>query len=496
MNDEVLFLGNEAKRDVYLYYDIDKCQLGKGSYGTVQVGRLKGTQVQRAIKIIDKSKVSNVERFRLEVEIMFRLNHPSIIRLFDYFEDKEFIYLVLELCSGGELFDRIVEKKFYGEDEARQIFKQIAKAIHYCHLNGVCHRDLKPENFIMLSKNDPFLLKVIDFGLSRTFPNNQGDNGAPGTPPPFQNEVKPPAELDVNKGPKGRRQTRAVLKTKAGTPFYIAPEVLTGNYTEKCDVWSCGVILYILLCGYPPFYGDSNKEILESVKSGKLDFSSPEWKDKSTGVLEFIRRMIVGQDSRLFSDEVLRQPWMQSKNYQVDPKRYKEVVANMASFAKLSRLKKLVLYFVAHGLYEEDITFLHEYFYLFDSKGQGSVDEEGFVSVQRDRSAVEEKEARALFAKLDLFERKAVDYSLFVAAALGPDFLSHEKRLLSFFQVCNIDRSGVLSLKNLTEFFEIQFKYRVGVSKKFKFGVIQDFSQSKLLDADFARFKTAFKESS
>ena len=306
MNADALFLGEEARREVTQYYEIGKVELGKGSYGTVQVGRLKGTKVQRAIKIIDKSKVSNVERFRLEVEIMMRLNHPSILRLFDYFEDKKYVYLIMELCSGGELFDRIIEHKYYDEGEARLIFKQIIKAIYYCHLNGVCHRDLKPENFIMVSKSDPHLLKVIDFGLSRIFPN-----------PDMPMDV-PPKELDLNKPPRVRRQTKAVLKTKAGTPFYIAPEVLTGNYTEKCDVWSCGVILYILLCGYPPFYGENNKEILEAVKSGKVDFSTPEWKDKSKLSIDLIRKMIVSQDARLFADEVIKHPWMQAKIFKVD----------------------------------------------------------------------------------------------------------------------------------------------------------------------------------
>lgn len=115
--------------------------------------------------------------------------------------------------------------------------------MYYCHRKGVCHRDLKPENFIMISKKDPFTLKIIDFGLSRTF--QQGDSKV----------LKEKVDTNNSK----RRKTRAILKTKAGTPFYIAPEVLTGNYNEKCDVWSAGVILYILFCGYPPFYGESNR---------------------------------------------------------------------------------------------------------------------------------------------------------------------------------------------------------------------------------------------
>lgn len=278
-------MGDDNRRNVNDYYEMSNNELGKGSYGRVQLAKLKGTSVKRAIKIIEKAKVSNVERFKLEVEIMMKLDHPNILRLMDYFEDPKYVYLVLELCTGGELFDRIISNKYYNEEDARVIFRQIMTALHYCHINGVVHRDLKPENFIMISQKDPFTLKIIDFGLSRTF--NQADKAL--------NDITP----DDNAK---KRKTRAVLKTKAGTPFYIAPEVLTGNYNEKCDVWSAGVILYILFCGYPPFYGESNKQILEAVKKGKLDFSSVEWKDKSKEAIDIIRKMITDQDTRVFTD--------------------------------------------------------------------------------------------------------------------------------------------------------------------------------------------------
>ena len=491
MSEEVYFLGEEAHRDVNQYYEIAKNELGKGSYGTVQLGRLKGTKVNRAIKIIDKSKVSNVERFRLEVEIMFRLNHPSILRLFDYFEDKKFIYLVLELCSGGELFDRIIEKKYYHEDEARQIFKQIIKAIHYCHLNGVCHRDLKPENFIMLSQTDPYLLKVIDFGLSRTFPNTKDNNSNTQTPP-YQNDPKSPMEIDLNKQQKSRRQTKAVLKTKAGTPFYIAPEVLTGNYTEKCDVWSCGVILYILFCGYPPFYGENNKEILEAVKSGKLDFSTPEWKDKSKLAIDLVKKMIVSQDSRLFSDEVIKHPWMQSKNYKVDLQKYKEIIDNIVKFSKLPRIKKMILFFIAHNIYEEELIFLHEYFYLFDPNDQGSISEAGFKQILKERSSFDDKQCENLFSNIDIFETKSLGFSQFISCALNLETFLSDKKLSIFFQICDIERKEKLTLSNFEKFIAIQFKYRTGITNKFKFGIINEFSESKMVNTDYNQFKTSF----
>ena len=492
MNDQLFFLGEEGNRDVHLYYEISSNELGKGSYGTVQTGRLKGTKINRAIKIIDKSKVSNVERFKLEVEIMFRLNHPSIIRLFDYFEDNKSIYLVLELCSGGELFDRIIENEFYNEDDARLIFKQIIKAIHYCHLNGVCHRDLKPENFIMLSRNNPSLLKVIDFGLSKTFPNTTNNANQSNSIPAYQHGPKSPNELDINQPSKSRRQTKAVLKTKAGTPFYIAPEVLSGHYTEKCDVWSCGVILYILFCGYPPFYGENNKEILESVKLGKLEFSTPEWKDKSKISIDLIKKMVVNQDTRLFSDEVIKHPWMQSKNYKIDDKKYKEIVANMTRFSKLPRLKKLIFYFIAHNLYEEDLIHLHEYFYLFDPKDQGSIGLSGFKEVVNERSHMIEKDAEILFDGLDIFESKTIGYSQFIACALSLDTFLTENKLAIFFQICDIERSEKLSLLNFEKFLAIQLKYRVDMTKKFKFSVMSEFSTSKMLNTGFEKFKQAF----
>jgi len=490
MSEEVYFLGEEAKRDVNHYYEIIKSELGKGSYGTVQLGRLKGTKVQRAIKIIDKSKVSNVERFRLEVEIMMRLNHPSILRLFDYFEDKKSIYLVLELCSGGELFDRIIEKKYYNEDEARQIFKQIIKAIYYCHMNGVCHRDLKPENFIMLSKTDPYLLKVIDFGLSRTF--NQSGQVQTQLGETLLVDPKCPKDVDLNKPRQSRRQTKAILKTKAGTPFYIAPEVLTGNYTEKCDVWSCGVILYILLCGYPPFYGENNKEILEAVKSGKLDFTSSEWKDKSKISIDLIRKMIINQETRLFADEVIKHPWMQSKNYKVDGARLKEMATNMLKFSKLTTLKKVIIYFIAYNLYEEDLTSLHEYFYLFDPTDQGSITESFFQSVLKDRLNVDPKTSEAIFKGIDIFDTKSVSYTQFVSASLSYELLASDKKLNIFFQICDMDRNEQLSLSDFERFLSTQFKYRSSISSKFKFSVINDFSESKMVNNNFEDFKKSF----
>ena len=175
---------------------------------------------------------------------MIKIDHPSIIKLYEVFEDSRYVYLIMEECTGGELFDRIYEritkKNLYTEKEAALIFKQYMSAICHCHSLNVCHRDLKPENLLLLNESEDSHLKVIDFGLSKIF-----------------NEVN------------------HKMSTKVGTAYYVSPEVLCGDYDEKCDIWSAGVILYILLTGEPPFNGTNDNEIYKRISKKKFSFPSP-----------------------------------------------------------------------------------------------------------------------------------------------------------------------------------------------------------------------------
>lgn len=151
-----------------------------------------------------------------------------------------------------------------------------------------------------MTKTDQKNLKLIDFGLSKNFFEGGVNPNAP----------QPGSPAEPTAGGRARRAPKSAMKTKAGTPFYIAPEVLKGSYDEKCDVWSAGVILYIILCGYPPFYGETNREILEQVKKGKLDFSGPEWKSKSPEVFDLIKKMICAPEDRYSAQNVLDHKWM------------------------------------------------------------------------------------------------------------------------------------------------------------------------------------------
>ena len=472
-----MLLGDEANRDIYKYYDITKTELGKGTYGTVNLGRIKGSKTERAIKIIEKSKVSNVERFKLEVEIMMRLDHPSILRLYDYFEDNLKVYLVLELCTGGELFDRIILNKFYSEENARTIFRQMITGIIYCHLSNVCHRDLKPENFIMISKNDPFALKMIDFGLSRTFGEALNDK-----------------TKDVNNKSRRKRQTKAVLKTKAGTPFYIAPEVLTGKYNEKCDVWSLGVILYILLCGYPPFYGENNKEILEAVKKGKLDFSSSEWKNKSPEAIDLLKRMITSNEKRLFPEEVLKHPWLNvHKKNTISKSSLEDLYLNMTFFGQLPIFFQTILFFIIRNFQEEEISDLHKYFHLFDIKGMGGITLDYFKLILKEALDIPEAVAEKLFKKIDIYETKMISYTNFITSIYPMKKILTEERFSQMFTLMDLDRNGKLDIKDIQGFLKIQFKYRDNINPKFKSTLLGSFMGMKLENLNFKEFFSCFK---
>ena len=179
-----------------------------------------------------------------EINILKNLDHPNIIKVFEFYSSEKYIYIINELCTGGELFDKIVDVKYFSELVACNIMRQLLSAVAYCHENGVIHRDLKPENILIESseeKNkDFFNIKVIDFGTCEILKKKK-------------------------------------LTEQIGTSFYIAPEVLKNGYNEKCDLWSCGVILYILLCGSPPFYGKNEKEIFRKILDGNFTFRHKIW---------------------------------------------------------------------------------------------------------------------------------------------------------------------------------------------------------------------------
>jgi len=250
-------------------------ELGRGGFSIVKEATDKATGMKYAAKIIEKTaSEEELNLLQREIDIMKKLNHVNIIQLQEVFDEPDHIYLILELITGGELFDQIVSRGSYSEKDAANIVKQILEAVQYMHSNGIAHRDLKPENLLCSGPANE-IIKVTDFGLSKDF-------------------------------------GEATLQTSCGTPDYVAPEVLRGApYDNSVDLWSIGVITYILLCGFPPFYGNSDQEIFEKILKAEYDFPAPDWDVISDDAKNFIRQILVlDPHKRPTSAEALQHPWM------------------------------------------------------------------------------------------------------------------------------------------------------------------------------------------
>jgi calcium-dependent protein kinase len=270
---DLIGVGSGRLRD---NYTIQGGPVGEGAYGQVRKAVHKKTGVERAIKIISKRKTDKKAQEWLinEVAILKQLDHPNIMKVHEFFEDTKYFYIVTDFYDGGELFDKISSMKYFTEKFAASTVRQILSAIAYCHSHKIVHRDLKPENILYESKKTGAGIKVIDFGTSNLY------------------------------------DPKTVMNERFGTPYYIAPEVLNGNYTEKCDMWSIGVILYVLLCGFPPFDGENEKEIFAKVLRGQYSFDEPEWKSVSDEAKNLIKRLLdMNPDKRYSAEEALKDPW-------------------------------------------------------------------------------------------------------------------------------------------------------------------------------------------
>ncbi|CAL8381717.1 unnamed protein product [Boreogadus saida] len=262
--------------DIKEHYDFKEV-LGTGAFSEVVLAEEKGTQRLVAIKCIPKKalegKENNIEN---EIAVLHRIQHTNIVSLEDIYESTSHLYLVMQLVSGGELFDRIVEKGFYTERDASQLIHQILDAVKYLHDMGIVHRDLKPENLLYYSMDEDSKIMISDFGLSKI----EGSG--------------------------------SVMSTACGTPGYVAPEVLAQKpYSKAVDCWSIGVISYILLCGYPPFYDENDAKLFEQILKAEYEFDSPYWDDISDSAKDFICHLMEKEPSKRYTCELaLQHPWI------------------------------------------------------------------------------------------------------------------------------------------------------------------------------------------
>jgi len=420
LKKELFILKKEG--DVFNDYDVEDKVLGEGTYGVVFKATDKTTGEEVAIKRIPREKIRNYVRFLNEIAALKTLDHPNVIKLFEIFEDEDDVYLVQELCSGGELFDYIVNQEFLSEAQAAVIFKQILHSIGYCHKNAICHRDLKPENFIFKSKGDGSNLKLIDFGLSTSYFKHVG----------YGHGI----------------YTR--MSTRAGTAFFMAPEVLESDYTNACDMWSWGVILYIMLWGYPPFDGDTEEEILLNVQAGEFDFDDEVWDKVSKEAKDLICKLLVAEDDRLSPKEALEHPWFSLTHISEKSEGLGENhIKRLKKFQKAKSFKKAVLIFIASRVADEEIQKEIEIFRKLDKN------KDGYITLLELKESMKkhhtEEEVEEIMKSCDTDKNGAINYTEFIAATLDNIIIGSAKRIEKAFKIFDKDGDGRINAKELED---------------------------------------------
>jgi len=418
-----------------------------------------------AIKSIRKKKVGKVDVLKREIDLLTEVDHPNIIKLREVFEDEKYLHLVTELCTGGELFDRIIAKTqsaegHYSEHDAAEIVKSILEAIQYCHdVKHICHRDLKPENFLFASTDEHAPIKIIDFGLSRheTF---------------------------------GSDNTAQKMKTKVGTPYYVAPEVLKKEYDKSCDMWSIGVISYILLCGYPPFYGDNDTQIFESVKSAKFDFPSPEWDAISSKVSErntasepwmktrirdttklklthllqaknFINCLLKKDpNARLTASQSLENEWFTDLGV-VDKKTLPKLnISNdknssFKTFMHMNKLQKAALAHIATHLTHAEVGTLEEIFRAIDTDGDGTLTISELTNALKNGNFSMDvcAEISDMLEAMKINGEESLNWKDFAAATMDKSLALREDKIRSAFNYFDKGKRGSITVKDLSAVF-------------------------------------------
>ncbi|XP_040049209.2 calcium/calmodulin-dependent protein kinase type 1D isoform X1 [Gasterosteus aculeatus] len=273
-------------------------ELGSGAFSEVYMVKEKKTGKLFAMKCVKKKQKRDLN-LENEIAVLRRIKHDNVVGMEDLYESQTHFYLIMQLVAGGELFDRILDRGVYSEKDASSVIQQVLQAVSYLHENGIVHRDLKPENILYYSQAENSKIMISDFGLSKMVDHD-------------------------------------IMSTACGTPGYVAPEVLAQKpYSKAVDCWSIGVITYILLCGYPPFYEESETRLFSKIMKAQYEFDSPFWDDISDSAKDFIRNMMQKNPSmRLSTDAALRHPWIIGKTARSQDIYYSVSAQIQKNFAK------------------------------------------------------------------------------------------------------------------------------------------------------------------
>mmetsp|Transcript_3543 Transcript_3543/g.8841 ORF Transcript_3543/g.8841 Transcript_3543/m.8841 type:complete len:618 (-) Transcript_3543:71-1924(-) len=421
-------------RSIHDVYILDKYsrKIGEGSFGYVVKGRskaaAKGSKDDCAIKVLFKGGLPDLYVLKREVTMMRDLNHPHILKFIDAFEDRCNVYLVMELCSGGELFDQIQIQGTFPEVQASFVMQQLMSAVNYMHSMHVCHRDLKPENFLLVDRA-PVLsntLKVIDFGFARRF------------------------ELGT------------MMTSLLGTAEYVAPEVLNKEYTAQCDVWSAGVILFILLCGYPPFRGKSSRETFRLVRQGAPKFNTKFWGQISEEGRDLVKRMLQKKlEDRITVQQVLSHVWIKATSTTANPQELHqanaggqvamgELMSRFRAFQAQQTVVQTALRLIAPHVQDAEVQRLKETFERLDTDRAGTLSI-GQICDGLRQSGIKDipEQLTQLMNDISAETDGSIHYAEFLEAMLVKQAYIREHLQWEAFRACDKDGDGRIGIEDI-----------------------------------------------
>mmetsp|Transcript_20193 Transcript_20193/g.20293 ORF Transcript_20193/g.20293 Transcript_20193/m.20293 type:complete len:413 (-) Transcript_20193:169-1407(-) len=307
-------------------YDL-KEELGRGAFSVVRKGVHKETSTVVAVKCVDRNNLpqEDEDSLRTEVSILRDLDHHNIVKCLDFFVEPMCFYLVMEFMTGGELFDRIVKKTYYNEREARDLVQGLLSAVQYIHKKNIVHRDLKPENLLLSSREDDSTIKIADFGFAAI-------------------------------------TTSSNLKTRCGTPNYVAPEILSNDlYGKPVDMWSIGVITYVLLGGYPPFDDENEQKLFKKIKRSDYEFHPDFWRSVSKDAKDLIRKLlVVDPNNRMTAEDAMKHPWVRRNAKELEKINLNENLATLKKYATTRKLKAAVRVVIAANRFRRRTSYVTE----------------------------------------------------------------------------------------------------------------------------------------
>ena len=344
----VLF-SSKSHTDVQQSYTFKKV-LGHGQFGTVREAVAVRGQRSVAIKSVSKEKVKkDLYLLRRELEVMRQIDHPNVIKYFETYEDEKYIHIVMELCTGGDLLDKLITLGTLTGSYVATIMKSLLFAVSHLHSLGICHRDLKPENFLFENVQSDSLIKIIDFGMSI------------------------------------KQNNLAEMTSLVGTPYYLAPEVIKGKYGLECDVWSLGIVMYFLLSGVPPFDGDDMNDIFKAIRRAEIDFEDRMWRNISEPAKNLIKQMLTKRPSdRISLVNAINHPWFEQQSSRSPHIVTPSVLNSLKMHKTPKKLQLEVMKVMIKFLSTEDIEELRGAFLEMDQE------KTGFITVSDLEKAMEQ----------------------------------------------------------------------------------------------------------